>query len=79
MHSCGDKDTDTLSDGLVIALKMTNGCLGKCSKTVKHSTDGLKLMDVDQPLRSSFPEVFKTFPQVLTCCTKLIMLMKISY
>ena len=63
MHNLVGADTNTLSDGSVMALKMTNGHPAKGSKTARRSIDGLKLVDVDRPLDSSFPEVFR---QVLT-------------
>ena len=64
---CSPMDTGigTLSDGLAMALRMTSGYQEKCSKTVRHLIDGLNLVEMAQLLDSSFPGVFKIFPQVL--------------
>ena len=65
MNDHRDAGIDTLSDGLVTALRTTSGCWAGCSETVRHLISGLNLVEVGQPLDSSFPEVFKNFPQVL--------------
>ena len=47
----------TLSNGLATALRTTNGYQEKCSRTVRRSIDGLKLVEMGQLLDSSFPGV----------------------
>ena len=59
MHSPMDVVIGTLSDGLATALRMMNGYQEKCSRTVRHSINASNLVEMGQPLDSSFPGVLK--------------------